>query len=357
EVDTIVSWAEKADWYVRGHCLIWGGEDSWQLPSWIVADTMSVDSMYSACETRIRREVTRYAGEIHEYDVINEPYHETWLTDRTGDSVNWNAFNWARESDPDAKLFVNDFNIIVWPVVNEYVEVIREMLDNGAPIDGIGVQGHMENDIDWEEIRESLDSLSQFGLPITVTEFDMKVDQYSISEEDQADYYGQIMRIMFSYPLVKGFYFFGLYDKYAWREGSGIFNENKIPKIAADTVYHLIHEKWSTSLADSTEADGTCQFSGFYGDYEVTVKTGDSTVIFSVPFTKENESTEIELNLAVASPPHPKLLSVQTNADGSKIELEFDRKMNDPAANADKFSVYSIKELSPLRPEIQMLSN
>ncbi len=345
EIDTIVGWAKKAGWYTRGHCLIWGGPNSWQLPSWIVADTMSGEKMYDACETRIRRDVAEYAGVINEYDVINELFHETWLAERTGDSINWNAFKWSGESDPAAKLFVNEFNIIVWPVIDEYMAAIRELLDNGAPLDGIGVQGHMENNINWQQIKTSLDSLAKFNLPITVTEFDMKIDEYGISEQDQADDYATIMRTMFSYPLVEGFYFFGVYDKYAWREGSGIFNENKLPKIAADTVYHLIHEKWTTSITDTTDTDGICEFNGFYGDYEVTVKSGDSTVIFSVPFTKANEGIEIELNLTDAMYPHPELLQVQTNNDGSQMELVFDMEMNDPSSNMDKFSVYSVTEI------------
>jgi len=345
EIDTIMGWAKKAGWYTRGHCLIWGGPNSWQLPSWIVADTMSGEKMYEACETRIRRDVTKYAGAINEYDVINEPFHETWLAERTGDSINWNAFKWAEESDPAAKLFVNEFNIIVWPVIDDYMATIRELLSNGAPLDGIGVQGHMENNINWQQIKTSLDSLAKFNLPITVTEFDMKIDEYSISEQNQADYYARIMRTMFSYPLVEGFYFFGVYDKYAWREGSGIFNENKFPKIAADTVYQLIHEKWSTSVTDTTDSEGICKFNGFYGDYEVTVKTGDSTAIFDVPFTKANEGIEIELNLVDAMYPHPELLQVQTNTDGSQVELVFDMEMNDPSSNIDKFSVYSVTEI------------
>ena len=55
-----------------------------------------------------------------------------------------------------------------------YINQIEELLNNGAPIDGIGVQGHLGPDsIDLKKVEDSIDKLwDKFGIPIWITEFD-----------------------------------------------------------------------------------------------------------------------------------------------------------------------------------------
>ena len=71
-------------------------------------------------------------------------------------------YQWAHQKDPSLQLFVNDYAIISNPgkqveatnpgsipiliqgnKAAEYVALIRDLLDRGAPIHGIGVQAHM----------------------------------------------------------------------------------------------------------------------------------------------------------------------------------------------------------------------
>ena len=55
-----------------------------------------------------------------------------------------------------------------------YIQQIRDLLNNGAPVSGIGVQGHLGPDaIDLNKVEDSLDKIwEEFGLPIWITEFD-----------------------------------------------------------------------------------------------------------------------------------------------------------------------------------------
>ena len=55
-----------------------------------------------------------------------------------------------------------------------YINQIEELLNNGAPIDGIGVQGHLGPDsIDLKKVEDSINKLwDKFGIPIWITEFD-----------------------------------------------------------------------------------------------------------------------------------------------------------------------------------------
>jgi GH35 family endo-1,4-beta-xylanase len=337
QVDFAYDWAEKVGWDLRAHTLLWGGDNSWQMPSWTL--TLEGQELYDECETHIRREVNRYKGIIKEYDVINEPLHETWLADNAGDSINWNAFKWADQEDPDARLFINEYNVIVWGTYG-FNDAVQNMIDHGAPVDGIGVQGHMENRINWNDVKTRLDAVAELGLPIKVTEFDMKIDEYGVNDQNMANYYATMMRTCFSHPAVEGFIWWGYCDP-TYRNGSGIFSEDRSPKIAADTAYHLIHEKWSTNIKTLPEADGTIDFHGFYGDYEVHLKSGEENVVITASCLKADDGQEIAINLSDALPEPPRLVQIEHNLDGTVLNLYFNKEMKDPSSHISDLLVYS----------------
>jgi len=343
DADTVYKWAETVGWNVRAHTLIWGGPNTWQMPPWTLADTLQPGDLYDACENRIRRDVARYKGIIKEYDVINEPVHETWLALRVGDSVNWNAFKWAKQEDPDAMLYINEFNVLVWGTLGEYVAEIQRMLDHGAPIDGIGVQGHLEEQVNWEQVKERLDSLAWFGLPVKITEFDLKVDQNSLSEEVQATEYAEMYRVAFSHPVVAGITLWDFSDIWAYNAGAGIISENNMPKIAADSLYHLIHEEWTTDIKDKTDSEGILPFKGFYGDYEVIVTIGDTSRAFYLPAIRNNEDSVFVLPMNEGLPVPVRFSQASLGYDGTEVELSFDKDIDSTTIQADDFYVYSME--------------
>lgn len=65
----------------------------------------------------------------------------------------------------------NIFNISIF---FSYINQIQELLDHGAPINGVGIQGHLgPQAIDMKKVEDSLDKLWEtFGIPIWITEFD-----------------------------------------------------------------------------------------------------------------------------------------------------------------------------------------
>jgi GH35 family endo-1,4-beta-xylanase len=335
QVDFAYDWAEKVGWELRAHTLLWGGDNSWQMPSWTLS--MQGQELFNECETHIRREVNRYKGIIKEYDVINEPLHENWLSENAGDSINWKAFIWADEEDPDARLFVNEYNVIVWGTPG-FGMAVQGLINHGAPIDGIGVQGHMEDGSRLDLVKERLDNVAALGLPIKVTEFDMKIDEYGVNDQNMANYYAKMMRICFSHPAVEGFVWWGYCDP-CYRNGSGIFSEDRSPKIAADTVYHLIHEKWSTNIKALPEVDGTVDFHGFYGDYEVHLKSSDENVVIPASCLKVDDGQEIAVSLTDAVPEAPRLLQINHNPDGTVVYLYFDKEMQDPYSHISNLVV------------------
>jgi len=120
--DYTFGWYTSVGFEMRAHNLLWGGNNSTDyhcIPQWVMNLSSNPKAMYAACKNRVIREVTRYKGKIKEYDVLNEPTHANYLQKIVGDSIDWNCFKWAHEADPDARLYVNDYNIIEYQDQNQ----------------------------------------------------------------------------------------------------------------------------------------------------------------------------------------------------------------------------------------------
>lgn len=66
-----------------------------------------------------------------------------------------------------------------------------------------------------------------------------------------------------------------------------MFNDDKSSKHAADTVYHLIHEVWTTNASGTTSENGLFEFRGFYGEYELTLPSGEKVPLNFTPDAKD----------------------------------------------------------------------
>ncbi|MDX2248854.1 MAG: endo-1,4-beta-xylanase [Bacteroidia bacterium] len=297
DVDYYLSWAESVGWNIRGHALVWGGDEAWQSPSWIWS--LPADTLLSRVERRIKRDVIHYKGKIKEYDVVNEPVHEKVIAGITGDTINHLAFKWAREADSSAKLYINDYSIVnSGGDRGRYYHMIQKLLAQGTPIDGVGVQGHFWDLNSWWSIRMKLDFMAGLGLPIKITEYDLNPQQHNLNEQQQAEAFGQMMRVAFSHPSVEGFLFWGFWDSRHWINNAGMFDDDKTPKPAADTVFHLIHEVWTTETNGTTASDGSFNFRGFYGEYDLTLPSGE---VVSVFFTPESMDTTLQIGTGTSS--------------------------------------------------------
>ena len=71
-------------------------------------------------------------------------------------------------------LYLNDYDILTGVRLDDYCKQIRTLLGQGVPIGGIGVQGHLHGEtFDPKALSNALEKLSEFNLPIRVTEFNM----------------------------------------------------------------------------------------------------------------------------------------------------------------------------------------
>lgn len=275
DLERYLKWSEQNDFPIRGHALVWGIEKYGFDKHW--SRLKSDDFLRQSIRKRIERDLSRYRGRIKEYDVWNEPLHEPALFNRLGPEILDSAFRWAHAADPGARLFINEYSNIDGGDTKPYRDTLEAALKRGVPIQGIGVQGHFSGPIEPLDVAAKLYYLGELGLPVKVTEFDLDVQGLGLSEKRMAEEYAKILRTAFSHPAIEGFLFWGFWDARHWRPGAGLFDYDFKPKAAADSVYHLIHEVWTTSKTLKPDSLGRADFRGFFGTYDVHIRCPDGT--------------------------------------------------------------------------------
>ena len=339
--ENALAWTQKVGWDLRAHTLLWGGDDAHSTPDW-VRNLPTPKAITDTSKMRVTREMTRYKGLIKEYDVINEPLtdHADWLRNTVGDSILWNVFKWAHAADPDAELFINDYNVEYnWGQAEEYRDLILKIKEMGGPVTGVGMQAHF-----WDCCRPNIDELvrnvnivAEAGLPIRFTEYDYGGN---LTQAEQAEDFIKVLTIAFSHPSISGMISWGLSDDGAWRENTGFFDAEGRPKLAADTLLYYTKTKWATNFDAEILDDNALSFDAYYGHYNIEVTFDDVVKVFNIPLLKENEGSVFTLYEVDAEIKGPELLS--TYLDGrDAVKLNFDKPIQANSINKGDFKFFS----------------
>ncbi|NET30832.1 MAG: endo-1,4-beta-xylanase [Cyanothece sp. SIO1E1] len=290
DADRILAWSEENGLKMRGHTLFWEAE-IWN-QDWLKA--LNRQALQQAAQKRALEVCTRYRGRLSEYDVLNETLHDDFFRSRLGEDIIDQMFQWCHQADPDAQLYVNDFDILNGKDLNQYVAQIRALLDRGVPVHGIGIQGHIQEKISAAQIQHTLDTLAQFELPIKITEFDVQAD----TEAEQARVLETVYRIAFAHPAVTGIYMWGFWQNAHWQPEAALFRADFTPKPAAEAYQALIYDQWWTDTEGRTNDAGEFQSRAFWGEYQVTVKVGNSTSTQRLMLSPESSPRQILIRSA-----------------------------------------------------------
>ena len=280
-VEGAMDWLSRRHFEVRGHNMVWG---TWRyIPASVKELSSDPKALEAAIENRIQDVGGAMKGRLAEWDVVNEPVPEHQLTDLLGDSAMVTWYQKARQADPKPLLFVNDYPDPASGHLDAYDKIIQGLIEKGAPLGGIGLQGHI-GDSPWSipGLLAALDEMGAHGLPVEITEYDTQIADPALDAQFLKDF----MTAIFSHPSVDGFLMWGFWDGAHWHKKAPLFQEDWTEKPSGQVYEQLVLHDWWTDAEGKTDAQGGYQVRGFLGDYEVTAGDGTKAVTVSVKLTK-----------------------------------------------------------------------
>lgn len=243
--DSLAGFCARNGKRLYGHTLIWHK----QIPAWMIDFQGNESDWEQMFKTHIQTIVSHYKGKVEAWDVVNEAFNEDgtltdciWLQHLGRDYIE-KAFRFAREADPDAILFYNDFNLESNSnKLSKVLDFLNELRNRGVPIDGIGLQMHISiKSPSASQIDETFREIAGQQYKIHVSELDISVnpdgkdiDLTDDSLQKQADLLGNIVT---SYNQVEeqfryGITIWGITDKYSWLRS--YFNREDYPLLYDD---------------------------------------------------------------------------------------------------------------------------
>jgi endo-1,4-beta-xylanase len=241
--DQIIGFARRNEQLTIGAHLVWdeGFGEGWTDDDlWGLSRPEAIRLLY----TVISKEVAHYHGRINGWIVANE-VTDPFDADRHGFRTNvpWyntigpeyiaDCFDIAKAGDPKALRIINEFG---FETVNEFgdrpeprrrafLKAVDRLLDQGAPVQAVGVQGHLLADQFADRFHEKgyrafLREIADRGLPILITELDVFDDGLptAVGPRDLrvADVYRRYLDVTLDEKAVKVVVAFGLTDRYTW---------------------------------------------------------------------------------------------------------------------------------------------
>ncbi len=240
--DNLVNFAQNHQMKMRGHCLAWHS----QLPQWVSSDGKKNDMNWTRDEalqilkTHINNIVKHYKGKIAEWDVVNECLSDDQTTVRSnpdaydlrtsvwtraiGESFIDSAFVYAHRADPDAELYLNDYDVELQGKAKSvaFYNLAMRLKNSGIPIHGVGLQCHFSvGDVDSIKLAKTIQRFADAGLKCIITELDMGIPSTTAANlEEQARNYRVITDIVLKNENCPNLVIWGLKDNNSWREAS-----------------------------------------------------------------------------------------------------------------------------------------
>ncbi len=288
EIASDVQWLKNRGISVRGHNLAW--------PGWTYSPSdINATATPAFIKNRIRNHLTAilsYPGvgqEMIDWDVLNEITTNNDYANRfagtpgypTGRELYAEIFKQADSLAPNAVLYLNDYVAIEQgdsPTngITLWKSRIDELLNAGAPVEGIGFQGHFSAAPTGIETIKSIydDFWNTYGLEAKVTEFDLNK---LLPAATQAAYLRDVLTITFAHPSMKGFLMWGFWDGAHWQGNAPLFNLDWSLKPSGAAFVDQVFHQWWTDETGATAADGQRTVRGFRGKYLVTVSCPDGS--------------------------------------------------------------------------------
>ncbi|KAJ0591360.1 putative endo-1,4-beta-xylanase [Helianthus annuus] len=293
--DAMLKFADEHGIIVRGHTVLW--DDVKYQQKWV--RKLSPEKLLQAANKRVDSVVTRYKGRLVGWDVMNENLHHNFFEKRLGKNASAYFYNRVHNIDPDTTLYMNEFNTTEhvndeWAPPEKYLRRLKKIQaypGNSGMKMGIGLECHYGAEpIDLHYVRNSLTLLSQAGLPIWLTELDVKMDPTLENKAQlQVIYLEEILRESFCHAAVKAIVIW----TGASIDGCDVMcmTNEKLENTPVGDLIDRLMEEWKTgNIEVVSDSKGISRVSVFNGRYEVTVVDPVTDVSSSVTFKVDKVS-------------------------------------------------------------------
>uniref|UniRef100_I1QTP9 GH10 domain-containing protein n=1 Tax=Oryza glaberrima TaxID=4538 RepID=I1QTP9_ORYGL len=267
--DAMLKLAQKYNIKIRGHNVFWDDQNSQM--KWVTP--LNLDQLKAAMQKRLKSVVTRYAGKVIHWDVVNENLHFNFFETKLGPNASPMIYNQVGALDKNAILFMNEFNTLEQPgdpnpVPSKYVAKMKQIQSypgNSALKLGVGLESHFSTP-NIPYMRSALDTLAQLKLPMWLTE----VDVVKGPNQNQVKFLEQVLREGYAHPSVNGMIMWA-----AWHaKGCYVMclTDNSFKNLPVGTLVDKLIAEWKThKTAATTGADGALELDLPHGDYNLTV--------------------------------------------------------------------------------------
>lgn len=212
--DAMIKFARDNGMATRGHALIWHR----QTPDWVFQNEQGERASPEELRQRMRDHIftvmQHFKGKVDAWDVVNEAIMDdgSMRTDQEesddqksafygilGEAYIEEAFRLAREADPDAKLFYNDYYNYIPARRDAIYNMVKNLQEKGVPIDGVGLQAHLNTEPSTnpehqsyhqtiENLEKAIQMYASLGLEVHITELDVSV-YIGGNKYEQKDFY------------------------------------------------------------------------------------------------------------------------------------------------------------------------
>ncbi|KAF9036209.1 glycoside hydrolase superfamily [Panaeolus papilionaceus] len=244
--DQLVAWAQQRNMIIRGHTCLWHA----QLPSWVSNGGFNAATLTQVIQNHVSNVVGHFKGKLYMYvqishfhdvklnvihffkdawDVVNEIFNEDGTFRRSvfyntlGESFVEIAFRAARAADPNAKLYINDYNTDSTNAKSAgLLNLVKKLKARGVPIDGIGVQAHLIVGQVPSTFQANLQQFASAGVEVAITELDIRMRTPAMQADlaQQQRDYQTVFAACKRVPACVGIQVWGLTDKYSWVPGT-----------------------------------------------------------------------------------------------------------------------------------------
>jgi endo-1,4-beta-xylanase len=291
--EAVVDFAAENDLPVRVHQLVDGA-----VPGWVSGASWTAETLGGVLRDHVTAVIAHFRdrnpGVVTQWDVVGDAFlpdgsrRPTIWQQVIGDDHLRIAFDAARAADPDAVLFYDDFyddlsvtqdavetGVPIAPganaerttcdAVQKCVGVrdsMAALLDAGAPIDGIGVQGHLFSP-DPADLSQLTSWIGELDMVWAVTEFDVPLPVTEIDAPDglsfQANVYADALAACADSAACDTFVTSGISDRFSPIPdetggafgGALWFDSNDVAKPAFDALAGVLAARAASTTAST----------------------------------------------------------------------------------------------------------